>query len=89
MALTKLITRAFPDANHVGLHLLLKDEDATIIDRDYMEQWDGSSKMSDKVRGQIIKRMQVDIDARKKLKNRFDDPKDNAAVTFVQEALKL
>ena len=89
MALTKLITKAFPDANHVGLHLLLKDDDVTIIDHDYMEQWDGSSKMSDKARDKIIKRMQDDIDAHKALKDRFDNPEDNVAVPFVQAALKI
>ena len=89
MALTKLITKAFPGANHVGLHLLLKDADVVILDRDYMEQWDGSSKMSVTVIDIITKRMQTDIDAYKKLKGRFDEEGDNTAVISVTAVLKV
>ena len=44
MALTKTVTKVFPDANHVVFHLKLIDdtrelEEQTVIDKDYSHQW--------------------------------------------------
>ncbi len=72
MALTGTVTRIFPDANHVGYHLEVKDGVDVVIDKDYMEQFAVGSDVPVKTLTTIGNRMQVDIDAWKALKAVYD-----------------
>ncbi len=72
MALTKIVTRVFPDANHVGYHLELKDGDDVVIDKDYTEQFVAGSDVPAATKTTIGSRMQVDINAWKGLKAVYD-----------------
>ena len=89
MALTKTVTKVFPTPNHVGLHLELKDDGVAVIDTDYMEQWASGTDVPNEVKLKIGKRMQVDIDAYKALKARFDAAAYDTAAQQVEDGLVL
>lgn len=75
MALTKTVTRIFPDANHVGYHLELKNGVDVVIDKDYMEQFAVGSDIPAATKTTIGRLMQDDIDAYKKLLALYDNQK--------------
>lgn len=92
--LTKTVTKAFPDANHVGLHLKLVDDsrepdDQIIIDHDYMEQWASGTDVPNPIKVVIGKRMQKDINNYIGLKTRYDAPAYDLAATQVEDGLTL
>ena len=86
MALTAVVTKAFPSPSHVGLHLLFKDDAVIVLDRDYTAQWSGNP--NDAVE-EITKDMQEDIDRYRKMKKRFEAGPYGAAATTVQSNLDI
>ncbi len=89
MALTKTVTRVFPTANHVGLHLELKDDGVVVIDKDYMHQWASDTDVPNDVKQAIGARMQVDIDAYKALATRYNAAAYDTAASQVEAGLVL
>ncbi len=89
MALTKTVTRVFPDANHVGLHLELKNDDVVVIDKDYMEQWASGTDVPNEVKQRIGARMQADIDEYKALLARYNAAAYDTAVSQVEAGLTV
>ncbi len=89
MALTKTVTKVFPTANHVGLHLLLEDDGVPVIDKDYMEQWASGTDVPNDIKVKIGKRMQADIDVYKALKARYNAAAYDLAATQVEAGLVL
>ncbi len=89
MALIKTITKTFPTANHVGFHLELKDDEAIVIDKDYMEQWASGTSVPFEVKQQIGARMQADIDAYKALAARFNHEEYETARGQIDAGLNL
>ena len=92
--LSKTVTKVFPDANHVGLHLKLVDDtrdpaEQTVIDKDYMHQWASGTDVPDEVKQEIGARMQVDIDAYKALSARYNAVAYDTAVSQVEAGLIL
>ena len=73
MALTKTVTRVFPDANRVGYHLELKNDDDVVISKDYMEQFAVGEDVPAETKEKIGARMQSDIDAYKALLAGFEN----------------
>ncbi len=94
MALTKTVTKVFPDANHVIFHLKLVDdtrepEEQTVIDKDYSHQWASGISVQLKVKQEIGKDMQSDIDLYKILANRFNHADYNTAASQIEAGLNL
>lgn len=92
--LTKTVTKVFPTANHVGLHLVIIDdtrepEDQVVINKDYMEQWATGTGVPSPVKVVIGKRMQKDINNYIGLKTRYDAPAYDQAATQVEDGLTL
>ncbi len=94
MALAKTVTKVFPTANHVGLHLKLIDDsrdsdEQTVIDKDYMHQWASGTDVPNEVKVEIGKRMQVDINAYKALAARYNAYAYSTAASQVEAGLVL
>ncbi len=89
MALTAIVTRVFPTANHVGLHLELKDDGVVVIDKNYMHQWASGTDVPNEVKVHIGARMQEDIDAYKALAIRYNAAAYGTAATQVEAGLVL
>ena len=89
MALTKIVTRVFPDANQVGYHLELKDVDDVVIDRNYMEQFAVGVDIPTDTKTKIGKRMQADIDKYISLKAIHDNQKYIDGETQISAGLNL
>ena len=87
--LTKVVTVVFPAANHVGLHLELKNDGVVVIDKDYMEQWASGTTVALEVKQRIGARMQADIDAYKALLARYKHADYALAATQVDAGLEL
>ncbi len=87
--LTVTVTKVFPTANHVGLHLELKDDGVVVIGKDYMEQWASGTDVPNEVKVKIGKRMQADIDIYKALMARYNAPAYDLAATQVEAGLVL
>lgn len=89
MALTKVVTKAFPTGSTVGLHLELKDDDEVVISENYYEQFATGMGVTNKIRDEIGKRMQVDIDRYKQKKAVFETVAYETARTQVDNNLVL
>ena len=89
MALSKIVTKAFPTANHVGFHLKLEDDSAVVIDKDYMEQWVSGTSIQNEVKQSIGERMQADIDTYKALAARFNHADYETARSQIDTGLSL
>ncbi len=94
MALAKTVTKVFPTANHVGLHLKLIDDsrdsaEQTVIDKDYMHQWASGTDVPDKVKAEIGTLMQKDIDAYKALATRYNAEAYGTAASQIEAGLNL
>lgn len=87
--LTKTVTKMFPTANTVGLHLKLEDDGVTVIDQDFAENYSVGQDIPNKVRDKIGGRMQRAINKYKALKARFDNPKYETVRTQVDNNLTL
>lgn len=87
--LTVTVTKVFPDANHVGLHLVLTDDGVTVIDKDYMHQWALGTDVPNEVKVRIGERMQADIDAYKALSARYNAAAYDTAASQVEAGLNL
>ena len=92
--LSKTVTKVFPDANHVGLHLKLVDDtrdpaEQTVIDKDYMHQWASGTDVPNEVKVELGKLMQADIDTYKALAVRYNAAAYDAAASQVEDGLNL
>ncbi len=87
--LTVTVTKVFPDSNHVGLHMELKDDGVVVISKDYMYQWASGTDVPNEVKQRIGARMQVDIDAYKALAARFNHADYETARTQIDAGLNL
>ena len=94
MALTKTVTKVFPDANHVIFHLKLEDDTRiptkqVVIDKDYRHQWASGTSVQNEVKQEIGAEMQVDIDAYKVLAARFNHTDYGTAASQIEAGLVL
>lgn len=89
MALTKAVTKVFPTANHVGLHLELKNDGVVVISKDYMEPWASGTDVTLEVKQRIGARMQKDIDNYKALLARYEAEAYDTAASQVNAGLNL
>ena len=94
MALSKTVTKVFPDANHVVFHLQLVDNtrdpsEQTVIDKDYRHQWASGTSVQNEVKQAIGAEMQKDINAYKALATRFNHEDYGTAASQIDAGLNL
>lgn len=87
--LTVTVVKVFPTANHVGLHLELRDDGVVVLSKDYMEQWQSGTDVPNVIKQQIGARMQADIDAYKVLSARYGATAYDTAASQVEAGLIL
>jgi hypothetical protein len=97
MALAKTVTKMFPTKNHVGIHLLLTDDDRAdigpgqipVIDADFTENFTRGQGVTNPVRDSIGKKAQEAIDEYKECRATYDAAAYDTAVSQIDNTLDI
>lgn len=87
--LTKEVSKIMPTPNKIGMHLKVTDDTQIVIDKTYWEQFIPGDGATTKIKQEIGKQMQRDIDNYKALKIIYDASAYDTAISQVEDGLNL
>lgn len=87
--LTKTVIKLFPTPNKIGMRLVIKDDDIEVFNKTYWEQFSPGDGATNKIKQEIGRDMQADINEYKKLKDVYDSNAFDTAVTQVETGLVI